>query len=100
MKLPLWITVLIFLTCWPAAVLAGPIFVADAEGAKIELYDEPCKLKDAVSNLPYRATWTEKGKVFEGCFGASGAGVVVTYWKEDKTVAAIPVDAFKRVQGV
>lgn len=100
-KLPWRFVLLVYLTCWPAAVFAAPIFVADAEGVRIELFDEPCILKDLVSNLPYRATWTEKGKVFEGCFVPNpNAGFVVAYFREDKSVAVIPMDAFKKVVGV
>ena len=89
---------LLALLLLPSIAFAAPVYVAEVEGIRIELYDEPCKLKDTVSNLPYRATWTEKGKVFEGCFIPNPqTGVVMTYWREDKSVAAIPLDAFKRV---
>jgi hypothetical protein len=100
MKLPLWVVVLIYLFCWPAALIAAPILVADAGEVRIELFDEPCALKDSVSNLPYRATWTEKGKVYQGCFVPHpNAGIVMAYF-DDKTVAAIPIDAFKKVVGI
>lgn len=97
-KLPRWAVLLIFLTCWPAAVLATPIFSADADGARIVLTDEPCAL-DAVTNLKYRATWTEKGKTFEGCWAPrTDMGVVIAYWS-DKTAVAMPIQAFTRVSG-
>ena len=101
MKLPLWVVVLIYLTTWPAALFAAPVFVAEGNGVHIELFDEPCTLKDSVSNLPYRATWTEKGKVFEGCFVPNqAAGIVVAFFKDDKTVAVIPIEVFKKVVGI
>lgn len=97
MKIPTWIAVLIFLTCWPAAVLGLPLFSTEADGARIVLTDEPCRLD--VANLKYRAIWTEKGKDFEGCFAPrTDMGVVLAYFS-DKTVVAIPIQAFTRVQG-
>jgi hypothetical protein len=98
--LPFWALLLIALVCWPAAVLAQPMFVTESDGVRIVLFDEPCQVKE-VSNLPYRATWTEKGKVYEGCFAANPAfGVVVAYFKDDKSVATIPIDVFKKVVGI
>jgi len=73
---------------------AAPRYVANVEGITITLYDEPCKL-DAVANLPYRATWQEGGKTFEGCFlFFEHAGVIVGYFS-DKSVAPMPVQIFK-----
>lgn len=98
-KLPLWFVVLVYLTCWPSAVLSTPVYSAEADGARIVLTDEDCKL-DAVKNLKYRATWTEKGKEFEGCWSARvDAGVVMAYWA-DKTVVVIPIQAFEKVTGI
>lgn len=82
---------------WTAKAFAAPVYAAEADGVRIVLTDEKCTLKE-VSNLPYKATWTEKGKTYNGCFTINqGAGVVVAYFVEDKSVAAIPMDAFKRV---
>lgn len=89
-----------------AATLAGVIAAflllavifppkARADGA-VQLLDEPCRLA-AVINLPRRATWTEGGKVFEGCWGrhVQAPHVILTYW-EDKTVVPIMVDEVRR----
>lgn len=82
-------------------VKAAPVFVAEAEGGvRIVLTDEPCALKASVANLPFRATWTEKGTVFEGCFWTNPAiGVVMAYFT-DKTVAAIPIPVFRKVHAL
>lgn len=77
--------------------IGAPIFEASHDGVRIVVYDEPCKLP-AVANLPRRATWAEKGKTFEGCAGISPIGVVMFFF-DDKTVAAVPVQAFTRVTG-
>lgn len=77
---------------------AGPVAQTVTEdGAKIVLTDDPCKMKE-VSNLKYRATWTEKGKVFEGCYAVHPYGVIVTYFS-DGAVALMPMDAFTKVSG-
>ena len=93
----IWVLVILMVVMVTKA-FAGPI----AEGAgdndaKITLYNDPCKLKE-VSNLELRATWQEKGKVFEGCFGIHPYGVVLAYFS-DKTVVIMPVDIFKAVSG-
>jgi hypothetical protein len=78
---------------------AEPLFSASAEGAVITLTNEPCALK-AIGNLPFKATWVEKDKTFEGCWGARpDAGYVLAYF-DDRTVALIPIQAFKKVVGV
>lgn len=63
------------------------------EGGSVQLLAEPCRLTHMVTNLPRRATWTEGGKVYEGCWGPhpQAPGVVSTYW-EDKTVVPILID--------
>lgn len=84
--------------CWICLALAASIAYAkplagvDAEGVRIVFTDEPCALKE-VTNLPYAATWTEKGKVTQGCWAFHPqARVVMTYWA-DRTVAIIPPQA-------
>ena len=77
---------------------AGPMAqTVTNDGAKIVLTDEPCALKE-VTNLKYRATWTEKGKVFQGCYAVHPFGVVVAYFT-DGAVALMPIDAFTKVTG-
>jgi hypothetical protein len=78
---------------------AAPVFQAEADGIKIVVYEEPCKMP-AVSNLKYRATWHEKGKVFEGCVGAHPQFPIIMGYFADRTVVALPVEMFVRVTGV
>lgn len=73
---PYWALVAILLgvvlamAFWSSGVRADPIATASAENnAVITLYNEPCDIKDQVTNLPMRATWVEGGKTFKGCFG-------------------------------
>ena len=80
---------------------AEPVARATAGGIQITVYNEPCKLKDQVSNLPHRATWLENGRTFEGCVGPNiELGVAIFYFKEDKSVAAVPLQMFAPVTGV
>lgn len=84
---------------WPTKANALPIAqTVTQDGQKIVLTDEECRL-DAVKNLKHRATWTENGKVYEGCYGVHPAGVVLGYFA-DKTVVMIPVQTFTQVIGV
>ncbi len=77
---------------------AEAVFQGVGQGVTITIYNEPCKL-EAVSNLPFRATWEENGKVTEGCIAPRpDAGLVVGYFA-DKAVALMPIDMFKRLTG-
>jgi hypothetical protein len=97
-KLPRYVVILALLFCFPSMVLAKPMFAADLEGVRIVLTDDKCDLT-VVANLPYKATWTEKGRTFTGCWGVMGQNVVA-FFSEDKTVAAIPVQVFQKLQEV
>ena len=77
---------------------AKPIAQTSVHGIVMTLTDEPCALKDRV-DLPYRGTWDEKGKRYEGCFGLNHLGIVMMYFN-DKSVAAFPPGAFTEVTGV
>ena len=83
----------------PLPVKAAPQYLASSGDVTITLYSDKCELKE-VSNLPFKATWQEKGQVFQGCFGINGEAGVVMFYFTDKTVAAAPVGMFKPVQGV
>ena len=97
--LPLYALVLIILFCWPASLLAEPLFrVNTPDGVVITLHKEKCELNEVV-NLPQHATWDEKGKTFKGCWGFNPIGVVMLYFS-DKTVATVPASAFSKVIGV
>lgn len=77
--------------------LSAPLYRATEGASVILLTDEPCRLKQ-VSNLKQRATWQERGKTYEGCWGAHPAGVVLAYF-DDGSVVIIPNQAFERVTG-
>lgn len=99
---PYWfIAFLIFVVgtvLYAAKVSADPLFSATAEGATITLTDEPCKVP-AIGNLPFRAVWVEKDKTYEGCFGVrQDLGVVLAYF-DDRSVALIPIQLFRKVVG-
>lgn len=76
---------------------SAPFAVAEGEGVRVTLTNEPCALQ-AVANMPFRATWEEGGKTVQGCFNAA-AGIVSTYW-DDRTVVVLPVSEFKRLPGI
>lgn len=62
----------------------------------VTVTDEPCKLMSLVTNLQGRATWTEKGKTTEGCYGINGQ-IAIFYWEVDKTVSILNLGHFQRV---
>ena len=84
--------------CLAFTAQAEPVASAAGGGVSISLYTDKCALS-AVSNLPFKATWTEKGKVSQGCYGVAYQEVVMLYF-EDKTVVVLPVGMFKKVTGV
>jgi hypothetical protein len=84
--------------CASSAFAAEPVYQVQGGDIKVLLYKEPCALKSSVSNLPYRATWEEKGKKFEGCFGVDAEmGLVITYFS-DKSVVVLPLSALVKVR--
>jgi hypothetical protein len=83
------------LLCGPA--VSAPLAEARGESFVVSLTDERCKLA-VVTNLPGRATWTEKGRTFEGCYGVSHS--VVAFYFEDRTVVMLPREAFSRVRQI
>jgi hypothetical protein len=93
---------LVLLLCiavaWPTKAFAAPVYQAEVEGVKIVLTDEPCKLS-AVENLQRRATWTEKGKTTEGCYGGHPAFPIVLLYFADKTVVVLLIEMFTQVRG-
>ena len=97
MKLLWLLAALVILVPMPAN--AEPRYMASSGDVTITLYTDKCELKE-VSNLPYKATWQEGAKVFQGCFGINGEAGVVMFYFTDKSVAAAPVGMFKPVQGV
>lgn len=77
---------------------AAPIAQANSDGTVITLTDEPCAIS-AVENLPLRATWTQNGKTFEGCWAAHPAGIVLLYF-DDRSVTIAPRSVFQKLTGV
>lgn len=84
---------------YASKVHAAPIYQAEQGGVRVVLTDEDCKLPQ-VSNLTKRATWTEDGKTFEGCYGGHPMFPIVMAYFSDKSVVALPVEMFVRVTGV
>ena len=97
--LPVWFWAAV-VVCFPSNSLADVIAIADTGNIKIILHDSPCELKEVVSNLPQKAEWHEKGKVFKGCWNGHPGGFVVTYWLEDRTVGIVPLQVFQKASGV
>lgn len=82
----------------PLMVNAEPVYQLSQGGVVITLHSEGCALKE-VSNLPHRATWTENGKVYEGCFGVQPAMQAVMMYFTDRSVAVAPASIFQKVTG-
>ena len=94
-----WLAIFIAGLLFWRNVEAQPVLQAQAKGVVITIYDEKCTHPEA-SNLPLRATWSQDGKVFDGCAGAFTDFGVVAFWFDDKTVAVVPVQVFKRMTSV
>lgn len=95
LRILFWCLVLLFVTSFAF----GQTFQAEGDGVRVVVYaGEPCSLT-SISNLPYKATWTENGKTVEGCAGIHPMGVVLFYFGADKTVVMIPRNQFVRVVG-
>jgi hypothetical protein len=90
------LTLLLLLLALP--VHAKDIAQATDRGVVVTLTDEPCTL-NAVSNLPYRATWAQDGKTSEACFALMGPFVVL-YFQVDSTVGLAQTSDFKMLTGV
>ena len=76
---------------------ADAVAVAAAEGIRIVLHDDKCGLS-TVSNLPAKATWTERGVITEGCWGIQPALDIVMLFFADKTVVVVPRQIFTKLQ--
>lgn len=87
---------LFLMLCFAQQSMAQPLAVGASGAVTVTLTDERCAMA-AVANLPGRATWSEGGKIFEGCWGLMPeTGIVLAYF-DDKSVVAIPAAAFRRV---
>ena len=67
----------------------------------VTIYNAPCQLTDHVK-MPYRATWKEKGKTFEGCVEKyvlyGGQLSVYGFYFDDKQVSVIESQIFHKVK--
>ena len=97
-RLPRYVWLLAIIVCWPTLLFAGPLFQMSGEGIRVTLYDDPCKV-EGVSNLPFRATWEEGGKTFDGCWSPSFDRERVNAFFTDKSVVSFPPAMFKRLVG-
>jgi hypothetical protein len=98
-KLPMWVVIFAYLVSWPASVFADPLFAFEKDGIRVVLTNDKCALSE-VSNLPYRATWEEKGQTFEGCWSPSfDRQRVNAFFVSDRSVVSFPPQMFSRVQG-
>ena len=97
--LPRYVLFLAILFCFPSMVVARPMAIAQAEGVTITLHSDECALP-GITNLKMKATWFEKGKTFQGCWGAHPQYGLVMFFFEDKTVVVLPGDAFAPITGV
>jgi hypothetical protein len=96
--LPVWFVFLVALL-FSCQASAEPLYQTKTpDGTVITLYSESCALSE-VSNLSKRATWQEANKQYEGCWGVSPFGLVMFYF-DDKSVAVVPAEAFRKVTGV
>lgn len=95
LELSILIGLFIIFFGWHVTARAEAVARAAMGEVTVTLHKEDCK-GFPIENLKSRAVWREKGKDVEGCWGASPIGVVMFYFA-DRTVAAIPVQAFQRV---
>lgn len=77
------------------AAEAREVARSESQGVVVSLTDENCRMLDRVTNLPLRATWTEKGKVYDGCYTLTGTGHVLLFF-DDLTAVVAPFQAFER----
>jgi hypothetical protein len=73
--------------------ITEPIAIARGNDVVITLSREPCALLPPTTNLPFRATWAEAGKLYDGCYGVQHGMLVVAYWS-DGTVTTTHVFLF------
>lgn len=67
----------------------------------ITVYDQPCKMDNPPANTPWRVTWEEKGKTYEGCvvpqpFDREQSAFAMQF--DDRTVVCVPTGRFKQLE--
>ena len=94
----LMVVLFLLVTSLSSNVMAEQIGAVNVSGITVALFNDPCRLTNKITNLPYRTTWTSGGKTIEGCFGLfQEAGAIGSYF-EDLTTAVIPMSIVKPVQ--
>lgn len=90
----------LLLTCFLLLALVAFTPKARAqEGPVVSFSAEPCRLRERVANLPLRVTWSERGRVFEGCWGRDPKRSVVVAYFEDGEVRIWTLDEVKQAPG-
>ena len=84
---------------YSARLHAEPRFTTTEGNVVVTLYDDACELTDQIVNIPYKATWQEGGKTFQGCWMARPDAQAALAYFTDKTVALIPFQMLKAAQG-
>lgn len=97
-RMSVWFVVIAAVVVWATQAYADPIYEAAEDGVRVTLHNSPCELKE-VSNLKYKATWEEKGKIYQGCWGARTDIGQVMFYFDDGSVGLIPVNALQPVRG-
>ena len=93
------IGVVIAAVLYAGKVRAEPRFTTTDGNVVVTLYDDACQLTDQITNMPYKATWQEGGKTFQGCWMARPDAQAALAYFADKTVALIPFGMLKAAQG-
>jgi hypothetical protein len=76
---------------------AKPTHIAQEGNITITITDEKCALS-AVS-MPFRATWKEGDKHYEGCVGQHPTGILIFYFT-DGSIVLMATQVFRTVTGV
>jgi hypothetical protein len=79
---------------------AEPKYQAQLEGIKVLLHSDKCELTKEITNLPFKAEWSEKGQVLQGCWKPNGEVGTVDFYFQDKTAFSMPAQMFRKVTGV
>lgn len=75
---------------------AKPTHIAQEGGITITVYDDKCALS-AVS-MPFRATWKEESKHYEGCVIQHPTGILIFYFT-DRSIVLLAPQMFRPVTG-
>jgi hypothetical protein len=88
------------LVCFAGSLHAEPKFQANVQGIQILLHSDKCELTGQITNLPFKAQWSEKGKTLEGCWKPNNEVGSVDFYFSDKTSFSMPMQMFQKVTGV